>query len=154
MKKRTILVVIAVVVCLMAAVYGNMVLRTRAAREAFLGSSDLHAAIVQFMQHNAGRFPTREELAESPFVIVQEDGAWVVRQSQDLRVYGVPIRDLTPFEVQWGIAMESLHLGAHGEVVDANGSEVFLIKQPGWDDRSRRLTRSLYDCQRAGNVYQ
>lgn len=150
MRRRTILilVVIAVAVCLVVA-WVDLVIRTRAAREAFCGSSDLHAAIVRFMEQNAGKFPTKDELAKSPFVAVHEDGCWVVRPPQvspaDLKVYESRICDLAPFEVQWGTPMESLHLGADGRVVNANGNEVYLIKHPGWDDRSRHLTKSLYE---------
>lgn len=151
MRRRTILVlvVIAVVACLVAAAWVDLAIRTRAAREAFCGSSDLHAAIVRFMEQNAGKFPTKDELAESPFVAVHEDGCWVVRRPQvarpGLMVYEWRICDLAPFEVQWGAPMESLHLGADGRVVNANGNEVYLIKHPGWGDRGRRLTKSLYE---------
>jgi len=110
---------------------------------------DLFTALAYFAEYSGGRFPADEaELRASPFIEALPDGALRVRtwpgSRFGRRATGVPLTDLSVFDLAWGIDLAALRIEPRrGALLNADGAEVLLIRDGAYRDVRRQFSRDL-----------
>ncbi|RMF85715.1 MAG: hypothetical protein D6744_00970 [Planctomycetota bacterium] len=143
---------LVVAACLLTSAAVAFFLRTRFTQE-LTPTQDLVLGLIYFMEQHDGRFPQSEaEFRAADFVHELDDGAIRIEAPPDTRfrksTHGFPIADLTPFDIQWGVDMASLHVDERGRVRDADDREVSLIRWPASPNSGRTYSMVLLSAYR------
>jgi len=115
-------------------------------------TQDVIAALVYFMEEHGGRFPASEaELRACSFVEAQPDGALRILPRAGTYFsrppHGIPLADLTPFEIAWGVDLAACRVDERGLLRDANGAEVRLVRWPSSPSSWKVYSLQLYAAQ-------
>lgn len=116
-------------------------------RHSLLASDDVFSMLVYYLETHRGEFPPSEEALLGCAFVQKTSNGFHVRLLEDsqfrMKVYSVPMRDFSGFNVKWGCVLASL-VENNGKVVSVSGNEeVLLMTSPLGIQSSRDYTKSL-----------
>ena len=152
---RTGLIVVGA--CLLGSIIIGVVLKMRYGPE-LASVQDVMLGLIYFMEQNDGRLPESEaEFRAAPFVEERPDGGVRISAPEQTifqkQTHGIPIPDLSIYEIQWGTNLTKLIVDDRGKVRDENGKLVELLKWPSSPPSGKAYTLILYaDSERIRNA--
>jgi hypothetical protein len=122
----------------------------RAFKTDLVATQDVQLGLLYFMEANDGRLPASEaEFRASPFLQTGPDGALRVvppAKSRYIREpHGYPLRDLSRFQIAWGVDPLTLKPDEYGRLADSAGQTVELMRWPSSGDSGKVYSALLYD---------
>ncbi len=98
-------------------------------------TQDLVLGLIYFMEQNGGRLPaSQDEFLSSSVVERGDSGTFRVVAPPVTkyrpRTHGIPIADLAPFQVNWGVDLGGLTVDERGVARDAQGRKVEVLRWP------------------------